>query len=123
LLQTSSILYSDWHLRFSGLIIEKVAGFLIPAISLFSIIICFFLRKKEDTMISTEKLYLTRDKKKVVKHGDTSAAFLLCAEGRRIPPQYEHLVNVKEKKTDIDNKELKVEHDKKKKKKVIKFGG
>jgi hypothetical protein len=74
-------------------------------------------------MISTERLYLTSDKKKVVRHGGESAAFLLCAEGRHIPPQYEHLVNVKEKKTDIDNKELKVEHDKKKKKKVIKFGG
>jgi|TARA_Y100000296_G_scaffold60507_1_gene70142 hypothetical protein len=73
-------------------------------------------------MISKERLYLTKDSKKVVKHGDTSAAFLLCAEGRHIPPQYEHLVN-KEKKTDISDKELKVEHDKKKKKKVIKFGG
>ncbi len=75
-------------------------------------------------MIATERLYLTSDCKKVVKEGDSKAAFLLCAKGRQVPSIYEHLVGEKEKDKGSD-KEVTFENKAKKttKKRVVKFGG
>lgn len=36
-------------------------------------------------MIATEKLWITADRKKVVKDGDKKARFLLCVPGQTIP--------------------------------------
>ncbi len=74
-------------------------------------------------MIATERLYLTSDCKKVVKEGDSKAAFLLCAKGRQIPSKYEHLMSEKEKDRG-SNKEVTFENKAKTtKKKTVKFGG
>lgn len=36
-------------------------------------------------MLVTERLYLTADKKEIVKHGDNRAAYLFAAIGQEIP--------------------------------------
>jgi hypothetical protein len=39
-------------------------------------------------MIATERLFVTADRRRVVKEDDAAAAFLLCAKGAEIPKHY-----------------------------------
>jgi len=39
-------------------------------------------------MIASERLYLTKDRRRVVREGDAAAAFLLAAKGCEIPREY-----------------------------------
>ena len=57
-------------------------------------------------MIAKERMFLTKDKKKIVRAGDKDAAFLCVCAGRAIPKQYEHLF--KKEMASPENKEKKV---------------
>lgn len=45
------------------------------------------IKAEEGSMVTmTKRLYLTADRKSLVKEGDQSAAFLFCVPGQRITP-------------------------------------
>lgn len=43
-------------------------------------------------MIAAERLFLNRERNRVVRQGDPAAAFLLAAEGSEVPSEYLKLV-------------------------------
>ena len=57
-------------------------------------------------MIASERLYLTSDRRRVVKEGDTAAAFLLAAQGSEIPKLYLPLMQPKNAGDEVEKAEV-----------------
>lgn len=54
----------------------------------------------------TERLYLTADRKKIVKEGDPKAAFLLAAKGQELPDVIARQYGLLKKKKPAVNKQV-----------------
>ena len=74
-------------------------------------------------MKASKRLWLNKDRTKVVEQGHKNAAFLLAIPGRDIPKEYEHLI--KDAGAPEENKDAgpAPEDKEAKKDKEIKFGG